>query len=310
MSDEERPWIDAPYTRVYHTISNRMGEDWQDDAFLAAWLRLLVLADRLYPTVPPLPRWLDDAILDRLVAAELIRRVGPDGYEVAGLEKERAAQRLGKRAGGLARAAQAALVGRGQRGQFVAAGSTSIPPAAGDQQPPATTSIPPATPPPARPAPPATTSTSTSTSTDEGREKVSGRKPSRRARPTREAILLTKEQVEAWSSFGPEWTLTKAAWLARGFGHPPSGQPTDDPEESQRAVLFSVLDSRGDAELAAMIREARPGLRAKEVVGHVLRRWHSIQAAVPPDVPTPRIIRRASEPEPILAGADRHSVAS
>jgi hypothetical protein len=92
---------------------------------------------------------------------------------------------------------------------------------------------------------------------------------------------LTKAQLEAWRSFGPEWDETKAAWLARGFRHPPSGSPTHDPEDSQRALLWEILDARG-SELATWIREA-PGTTARDVVGDVLKRWHSVKDTVPDD---------------------------
>lgn len=104
-----------------------------------------------------------------------------------------------------------------------------------------------------------------------------------RSRPPRQP-LLTKPQLEQWATFGPEWDEFKEAWLGRGFMFPPSGDPDDD-DGSQRGLLWSILDARPTS-LPEWIREA-PGRSANEVIGHVIRRWHTIRdeaEATDPDI--------------------------
>src|SRR5688500_18927240 len=105
---EERSWADAPYTRVYHSIAERLGDGWDDVAVVGAWATLTVAADAAYPLPAPLPRWLSDELLARLLESGLLRLVGPSSYTIAGLAKERTAQRAGRAIGGRARAEQAA----------------------------------------------------------------------------------------------------------------------------------------------------------------------------------------------------------
>jgi hypothetical protein len=108
VTDESiRSWADTPYARVYYAIAERMGADFGDVAFLGSWLKLLLGADAAYPLPAPLPRWLDDAMLDRLVASGLIRLVGAESYTVAGLTRERADRDAGRAVGGRVRAATA-----------------------------------------------------------------------------------------------------------------------------------------------------------------------------------------------------------
>ncbi len=85
---------------------------------------------------------------------------------------------------------------------------------------------------------------------------------------------FTKAQLKAWASFGSEWDDVRAAWVGRGFRHPPSGEPDD--ATSQRGLLYPILDARPTT-LPQWIREAK-GKTAHEVIGHVLERWHAIQA--------------------------------
>ena len=85
---------------------------------------------------------------------------------------------------------------------------------------------------------------------------------------------FTKTQLRAWASFGSEWDDVRAAWVGRGFRHPPSGEP-DDPT-GQRGLLYQILDARPTT-LPQWIREAK-GKTAHEVIAHVLERWHAVQA--------------------------------
>jgi hypothetical protein len=45
-----------------------------------------------------------------------------------------------------------------------------------------------------------------------------------------------------WKDFGPEWDAVREAWTNRGFSLPPSG--TKEDSQSQRAILYEILDSR------------------------------------------------------------------
>lgn len=100
----------------------------------------------------------------------------------------------------------------------------------------------------------------------------------------RGSVTLSKAQLDAWASFGPEWGAFKAAWLDRGFLWPPAGNAEDD-DTSQRGLLWSILDAR-PGELVALVRAA-PGKTAREVVAHVLKRWRQVkaEAEVDPDPP-------------------------
>jgi len=95
--------------------------------------------------------------------------------------------------------------------------------------------------------------------------------------------LLTRSQLAAWATFGREWEPFKQAWLGRGFLHPPSGSPDDDPEEtnSQRALLWQVVDAQ-PTNIARWVREA-PGRTPRAVIAFVLERWHSVRNLVGPD---------------------------
>jgi hypothetical protein len=89
------------------------------------------------------------------------------------------------------------------------------------------------------------------------------------------AVTLTKAQLEAWSTFGPEWDQVKAAWLAKGLRLPPAGSPDDD-DTSQRGLLYQVLDAR-PTDLPRWISMA-PGGSARKVIDWVLAQWHEVRA--------------------------------
>lgn len=79
------------YSRVHHSIidDKRFEHVYPDDAALAAWLRLLIVADGTYPAPAPLPIGLKRRALAVLLDAGLIERVGPMHYRVHGLASER-----------------------------------------------------------------------------------------------------------------------------------------------------------------------------------------------------------------------------
>jgi hypothetical protein len=82
----------ARYVRVYHTIldDERFREVYDDDHALALWLRLLLLADAIWPMPAHLPHGHRRAALARLVKAGLIELVDGGRYRVHGLDAERA----------------------------------------------------------------------------------------------------------------------------------------------------------------------------------------------------------------------------
>jgi len=95
--------------------------------------------------------------------------------------------------------------------------------------------------------------------------------------------LLSKEQLDAWTSFTAEWwSPFKRSWLdVLGLRWPPSGGPDDDPDvehPSQRAMYSSIAQVRPN-DLGDWILEANS--RAPEVIGkYVLERWHAVRDAV------------------------------
>ena len=87
-------------------------------------------------------------------------------------------------------------------------------------------------------------------------------------------VTLDRRQLEAWASFGQEWELVRAAWLARGLRQPPSGTADDEDADSQRAILWQVLDAQ-PMQLPRWIADAPKGISAARVVAHVLECWHA-----------------------------------
>jgi hypothetical protein len=80
-----------PYVRVYYSISNdeKFRNIYGNNDYLATWLRLLMVADALYPSSAPIPRMTSQESLDALVEAELVEIVGFDQFQVVGLKAER-----------------------------------------------------------------------------------------------------------------------------------------------------------------------------------------------------------------------------
>ena len=92
-------------------------------------------------------------------------------------------------------------------------------------------------------------------------------------------LTLDQRQLEAWTSFGPEWDAVKAAWLGRGLRYPPAGTARDEPgaeSPSPRAMLWSVLEAR-PTDLPRWIAEAPRGVMASGVISYVLECWHHLR---------------------------------
>ena len=82
---------DGKYVRVYYRITDDLKFEtiYGDDRHLATWLRLLLVADGIWPVSPPIPRTVRRASLQALVTAGLIDLMPQDCYRIHGLESER-----------------------------------------------------------------------------------------------------------------------------------------------------------------------------------------------------------------------------
>jgi hypothetical protein len=66
---------------------------WDDDKALATWIRLLALADKIWPSPAELPRGASKSAVDRLIGAGLIEADGPHRFRIPSLDKKRDAAR-------------------------------------------------------------------------------------------------------------------------------------------------------------------------------------------------------------------------
>lgn len=80
----------APYSRVYWSIVDdpKFHSVYDDDRHLAAWLRLLLIADQSWPASAHVPAGCRKSSLEELERVGLIDRTG-SRYRVRGLDKER-----------------------------------------------------------------------------------------------------------------------------------------------------------------------------------------------------------------------------
>ena len=84
---------DGPYVRVYYSIRSdpRFDTIYGDDAALAAWLRLLMAADAIWPAPADIPKWVRREPFRKLVAAGLLEVSGVH-YRIHGMDAERASR--------------------------------------------------------------------------------------------------------------------------------------------------------------------------------------------------------------------------
>jgi len=80
--------VSEAYSRLYHRFGREFPDVYADDRALAAWVRLLLVADASWPMRPPLPRSVRVKPLNCLVEAGLVILEG-DAYTVRGLDAER-----------------------------------------------------------------------------------------------------------------------------------------------------------------------------------------------------------------------------
>lgn len=80
---------DKPYSRVYHSIvDDPMFERvFSNDKALATWLRMLLVADAMYPVSAPMPR--RNPTVSLLLDVGLVQMRGANRYTIRGLEAER-----------------------------------------------------------------------------------------------------------------------------------------------------------------------------------------------------------------------------
>jgi hypothetical protein len=80
-----------PFARVYYTIvaDERFTDIYPNDAHLATWLRMLLVAEGTYPAPAPITRKTNPKSLKALVDCGLIELVGDDHYRVHGMRAER-----------------------------------------------------------------------------------------------------------------------------------------------------------------------------------------------------------------------------
>lgn len=95
---------EAAYVRVYYSIIDdpRFVGIYDDDHHLATWLRLLLVADAMWPAPAPVPAGTRRPSLAALTAAGLIELQGSGRYRIHGLDAERERRAAAGRAGGLA----------------------------------------------------------------------------------------------------------------------------------------------------------------------------------------------------------------
>lgn len=92
------------YARIYYDefMAEYPGV-YDDDAAFAAWTRLLILAEKMWPQLPEMPRRVKDDALAVLVAVGLVALEANDRYRIRGLDAERSRRSAQGKAGADAR---------------------------------------------------------------------------------------------------------------------------------------------------------------------------------------------------------------
>lgn len=82
--------VDRKFSRFYYDdFIREFPEVYADDAAFAAWMRLLVRAEKDWPTTPELPRSVRPRALTRLVDAGLVLPCDAHCYRIRGFDAER-----------------------------------------------------------------------------------------------------------------------------------------------------------------------------------------------------------------------------
>jgi hypothetical protein len=92
-----------PYSRVYHELVDdpQFADVFGDDRAFGRWVKLLMVADAMWPASAPLPS--RDAVTRQLVESGLVIEKPGNRYTIRGLDKERAQRRDSARIGAAAR---------------------------------------------------------------------------------------------------------------------------------------------------------------------------------------------------------------
>lgn len=78
------------FARVYYDdLMREYPAVYADDALLATWLRLLILAEKMWPAVPEVPRSTRPRAFHALVDSGLVIEVPPHSFRIKGLDAER-----------------------------------------------------------------------------------------------------------------------------------------------------------------------------------------------------------------------------
>jgi hypothetical protein len=84
---------DRPFCRIYHAdLALDYAKVWRDNDALATYVRLLSVADAMWPRPPEIPASAKPVHVQKLVAAGLVVPVPPDCYQIRGLDAERNAR--------------------------------------------------------------------------------------------------------------------------------------------------------------------------------------------------------------------------
>lgn len=83
--------VGGAYVRVYYAILDdpKFETVYEDDRHLAAWLRLLIVADQTWPGYPPIPAQTRTASFKALLAVGLVDAMPKHCYRIHGLDAER-----------------------------------------------------------------------------------------------------------------------------------------------------------------------------------------------------------------------------
>jgi hypothetical protein len=80
---------DDPYVRVYYRVLTDEKFKPLSSSAWGHWVRMLVVADGMFPSSAPLPRWVERKPLQELVAAGIVDLDGSDYFRIHGMEPER-----------------------------------------------------------------------------------------------------------------------------------------------------------------------------------------------------------------------------
>lgn len=95
---------DDKYVRVYYSVNDDPKFDTvrSDAAVFGTWVRLLMVADAVWPASADLPRWVRRGHLTTLITAQIVDVLSDDRFRIRGLDAEREKRASAARVGGLA----------------------------------------------------------------------------------------------------------------------------------------------------------------------------------------------------------------